>query len=505
LSTPFQPDHASRARTRERVLVCLAAVLIVVFRSAMFVFKPALDFDSDQAIFGLMAKHLSEGRAFPLFIYGQNYLLAVEAWLAAPMFMLFGVSVATLKLPMLLMNVAVALLLIVLLERELGLRPLTALVASLPFVFAAPEASTTMLKTLGGTVEPLLCALLLWVTRRRPAWFGFVAAIGALNREFALYGVLGVLLVEALTGAWRRAEDWGRLWRAARTAAEVWLVVQFLKPFASAAGPGTTGRDVLTGTEADNFLNALHRMCFDTAAIVPGLKGLIVMHWPRLFGIEVRPLGAYGLIGESLQSVPGAAWVFGPAALFLLARTVVGFWGARHRWRQYLFAGYLMFVGAVSAGMLALARCGAVETLRYDLMSILGAVGLIGLFFAVETRAWSRALGTAILVAWAALSALGHARIWVEYASRPPVADKVLILRNLDVRGIKYATADYWIAYYVTFMSNERVIVNANDFPRIREYGDVVGEHRAEAVRISRTSCGDGRPVFEGVYFCPPD
>ena len=36
-------------------------------------------FDSDQAVVGLMAKRLSEFRSFPLFFYGQNYMLAVQA------------------------------------------------------------------------------------------------------------------------------------------------------------------------------------------------------------------------------------------------------------------------------------------------------------------------------------------------------------------------------------------------------------------------------------------
>jgi hypothetical protein len=495
----------SRVRTPERIFILVLVVLLVVFRSAMFVFKPALDFDSDQAIFGLMGKHLLEGRAFPLFIYGQNYLLGIEAWLAAPMFFLFGVSVATLKLPMLLINVAVGLLLIVLLERELDLRPLVALVASLPFVLASPETSTTMLKTLGGTVEPLLYVLLLWMTRRRPVWFGLIAGIGFLNREFTVYGVLGVLILEAASGAWRRAEDWRRLWSALRVAAEVWLVVQLLKPFASAAGPGTTAADILPGSEENNFLNALHRLCFDPGMVLPGLRGLITMHWARLFGIEVRPLGAFGLIGDSVQGIRGAGWLFGPTAAFLLARGAIGAWRDRTEWRRYAFALYLILVGAMSAGMLALGRCGAVETLRYDLLSVLGAVGCAGLFFAVERRQWIRRVGIAFFAAWAAISILGHARIWMEYESHPPLADKMLIIRNLDVRGIRYASADYWLAYYITFMTNERTIVASNDFPRILEYGRQVRDHRAEAILISRTPCAGGKLIFEGVYFCPPE
>lgn len=85
--------------SRERLLVIAAAVVLVVARTSVFVIWEQAAFDSDQAIVGLMAKHLAEGRAFPLFFYGQNYLLAVEAWMAAPLFWLAGPSVAALKLP----------------------------------------------------------------------------------------------------------------------------------------------------------------------------------------------------------------------------------------------------------------------------------------------------------------------------------------------------------------------------------------------------------------------
>src|SRR6476646_9646180 len=94
-----------------RTLVAIAA-LLVILRSAVFVFWPQSYFDSDQAVFGLMAKHIAEGRAFPVFMYGQSYMLAVEAWLAAPVFLVAGVSVAALKLPLLIINVTIALLLL---------------------------------------------------------------------------------------------------------------------------------------------------------------------------------------------------------------------------------------------------------------------------------------------------------------------------------------------------------------------------------------------------------
>src|SRR5213082_2341714 len=105
------------------------AVLLVLFRSIVPTWYEGFDFDSDQAIVGLMAKHLAEGRAFPLFFYGQHYMLAVEPWLAAPIFKVAGASVTTLKLPLLGINIAIAVLLLWILTKRIGLKASDAFVA----------------------------------------------------------------------------------------------------------------------------------------------------------------------------------------------------------------------------------------------------------------------------------------------------------------------------------------------------------------------------------------
>src|SRR5689334_1130253 len=115
-----------------RWIIPAGVALLVVARAAVFLIRPESYFDADQAIVGLMAKHLSELRAFPVFFYGQSYMLGVEAWLAAPLFLLFGPTITALKLPLLAMNVAIALLLIETFRRELGLTPATAAAAVLP-------------------------------------------------------------------------------------------------------------------------------------------------------------------------------------------------------------------------------------------------------------------------------------------------------------------------------------------------------------------------------------
>src|SRR5436309_3364171 len=96
---------------RETLFFTSLAVGLVLLRAAAFVFWEGISFDSDQAIVGLMAKHLSEFRTFPLFFYGQNYMLGVQAWIIAPFFWIARPSVAVMRVPLVILNVVAAVLL----------------------------------------------------------------------------------------------------------------------------------------------------------------------------------------------------------------------------------------------------------------------------------------------------------------------------------------------------------------------------------------------------------
>ena len=69
------------------------------------------------------------------------------------------------------------------------------------------------------------------------------------------------------------------------------------------------------------------------------------------------------------------------------------------------------------------------------------------------------------------------------------------------MRGVRFATSDYWLAYSLTFLTHERVIVASEDFVRIEEYQRMVEAHRDESVHVSRSRC-DGGTFVAGVYFC---
>jgi hypothetical protein len=509
----------------ERRLVAVLVALLVVFRSAVFVFWEQSQFDADQAITGLMAKHLVELRAFPVFYYGQTYMLAVEAWLTAPVFLLAGVSVTTLRLPLLGINIAIALLLLRVFEREVGLRPALAAVPTLFFALPAPGTAAQLLAANGGNVEPFAYVLLIWLTRNRPNWCGLIFGIGFLHREFTVYALAALLAIEAFQRTLFTRDGIRRRLVMLRTAAEVWLVVQWLKYVSSAAGPDTSMADLVN--QRDNIMILAGRLCLEVQGLPAGAWRLVTDHWPILFGTRVQPIVDFGVDTTVSQGLPYGSLLL--AGALLLAAGGIGFrllaltggdpgtppgsslaappGPATRRWRrEYDVCAYLVLVALFSTAGYVIGRCGDISlfVLRYELLSLIGAAGLGAWFLRAHpsrtaVRAW-----IALACACAAISALAHGRLLAEYLSHAPVSPKRSIARHLEARGIRYATSDYWLAYPITFLTNERVVVASDDVVRIQEYQRLFEGHRSEAVRISRGPCPGGRLVVTGVYFCPP-
>ncbi len=481
-----------------------AALVLVLARSAVFVVFEQAHFDSDQAIFGLMAKHLTEGRALPVFSYGEYYMLGVEAWLAAPLFLIAGPSVTMLKLPLLVMNLVIALLLIRLFERQAGLRPAVAFVAALPFVLASPGTATYLLEAAGGNVEPFLWVLLLWVLRRRPAAFGAVFAIGFLNREFTAYGLAALLLVEAADGSlFRRSRlrD-GLVATIAFTA--VWQTIRLLEAWSSAYGPGTSLETYPPPAQSA----LLGHMCLDPAVVPAALWRLFTVQPGELLGALRRPVFWFGANTTVLQGLDGLWVVIGGAMLLGLGR--IGWLvltGRARPWRgRPQVTVFLFLIGLQAAVVHAIARCGEVDlgTMRYSLLAVLGACGLAACFLQVERSRRLRGLAVAVVSGLALVSAIDHARLADEYVRRPPPSIRRALADYLVSHDIRFGYADFWDAYSVSFLAGERVILASTSVTRIMEYEWRVAARRDEAVRISREPCPGGAEVAGFYYVCDP-
>ena len=499
-------EHAARATRFSTEWRVSAGVVVfaVLLRSAVLLIWPLAAFDSDQAITGLMAKHIAEMRAVPVFYYGQNYMLAVEAWLAAPVFAALGPSVAALRIPLLLINLAIALVVLRGLVHETGLRPAVAAVPTLLFALASPGASARLLDANGGNVEPLLYVLLLWLTRDRPRWCGLIFAIGFLQREFLLYGLVALLSLEAAQRTLFTRQGLVRRGVMLRTAAVTWLTVQWLKTFSSAAGPGTTVMDVYR--PHDNLTELASRICLDVRAAPSAIVDLSRVHWPMLFGVRRQAILDFGVDTTAMQGVPGGSAVL--AAALLLAVAAIGHrMLSERRWRrEYDFCAYLVLTALLSCAGYILGRCGqigSVGSMRYEMLSLLGAAGL-GAWALKAATPVVRGIWIALALAIAGMAAASHGSMLAQYASRAPVSAKLLIARQLEARGVQYASSDYWIAYSVTFLTKEKTKIASEDLVRIREYNRLVEAHPGESIRISRAPCANGQRVIEGIHFCNP-
>ena len=107
------------------------------------------------------------------------------------------------------------------------------------------------------------------------------------------------------------------------------------------------------------------------------------------------------------------------------------------------------------------------------------------------------------LVLWIAVVAVPQVRLIAEYATDPPVPAKRELIQMLRGRGIRYGIADYWIAYYIDFMTHERMVFASTGPKRILLYDAIVADHAAEAVHLSRRRCDGGILLMAGVYQCP--
>jgi hypothetical protein len=274
-------------------LAISAAVALVLFRSFVFLWYEQ-NFDSDQAIVGLMAKHLSEFRAFPLFFYGQNYMLGVEAWIAVPFFWLGGPTVTMLRLPLVLINVAVVILLIRLLTTS-GVQPGLGLVAAMPIAACGPVAAGQLLTALGASIEPLFYVLVLWTCRNRPVPFGALLCLGSLHREFTIFALPAIVVLQWLE---LREVRWPAILKASGAFGVTWFALDQLKRHINMAGPGG---NVSTGPGGSLALEAVlvgRSLSFHPSIYLARLHLLLAQGLPDLFGARPLPLFTGGIWGD---------------------------------------------------------------------------------------------------------------------------------------------------------------------------------------------------------------
>lgn len=196
---------------------------------------------ADEGVVGLMGKHILEGRSLPIFFYGQTYLGALEAYLAAGLFALFGVSLLSLRLVTFTCSLLVLWAVYAFAEivsSKAAARWATALVALSPLYFLQWN-----LKARGGFVEHVfflfLVLILFWRyafgKERRPGpalALGFAAGVAFwVNQLIAAYFFV---LVPALCLDRSRPLNWRPLLAGFLAGASLLIGYNTLYPLATA-------------------------------------------------------------------------------------------------------------------------------------------------------------------------------------------------------------------------------------------------------------------------------
>ncbi|MEO8395335.1 MAG: glycosyltransferase family 39 protein, partial [Chloroflexota bacterium] len=199
---------------RTPLIALLVVLLIALIGRGLLLASGSVSFHSDEAVVGLMARHILQGER-PVFFYGQAYMGSLDTWLIAVGFKLLGDSVLTIRIVqsiMYLLIVGTGFAVAWRISSRVVVATVAALVLAVPNVLLA-EYSTA---TLGGYNETLLLGNLLlflgWSLtheKRGSVWrwaaLGLVAGIGWWTNGLIIAYVLpvGVLL-------------WVELWRNER-------------------------------------------------------------------------------------------------------------------------------------------------------------------------------------------------------------------------------------------------------------------------------------------------
>ncbi|MFN8449576.1 MAG: glycosyltransferase family 39 protein [Anaerolineae bacterium] len=192
--------------TRRALLALVAVLVVTLIGRAILLASGTVSFHSDEAVVGLMARHILQGER-PVFFYGQAYMGSLDAWLIAVGFAVLGESVLTIRIVESLLYLLIVASGYAAALRISG-RVIVAAVAAL--VFAVPNVLLAVYTTatLGGYNETLLLGnlilLLGWDVSheyRRSLWrwalLGLCAGVGWWTNGLIIAYALpvGVLIV----------------------------------------------------------------------------------------------------------------------------------------------------------------------------------------------------------------------------------------------------------------------------------------------------------------------
>ncbi|MEO3820357.1 hypothetical protein [Plantactinospora sp. B24E8] len=418
--------------------------------------------NSDEAVTGLVAAHVAQGRAFPLFFYGQYYMGALESYLAAPLFALLGSSTFLLRLPNLLLY-AVFLTLMWRLTRRLYTPWLASVTVGL-LALGSERILKNQLIAAGGYPEmnPAGALLVLLAVN---------LGLGLVRRPGPAYAGFG--LVAGLT-LW---DDWLVLPYVA-VAGGLLLVVRRRD---LAGRPGfALGAGLLVGLVPILVHNLTAAPEHRSLAVYAALgEGAPAAWWDRLGGAFLIGLPMGTGVCDPGRCLPWQRWWGVVCPLLLVVAAVLAWRGLRRAGRRTdrvrqggrlaLLAGAALTL-SLYAGSSAAAHT-PVESSRYlscllistpallwPLWSALTRPGGAGRASAPTRRLLRRAAGVPLAALAGSMALASTTLIGAAPGLSRHAEQRRDLVGTLDRLGVSHFYADYWTCNTVIFLTRERIV-----------------------------------------------
>jgi hypothetical protein len=479
--TPVEGHSHTRLFSASEVFFLIAAITIALLLRLDFIWAASGTIDGDEAIVGLMGKHILEGRNIPVFYYGQHYMGSLEALMASISFFIFGISPMTLQLV-----------------------PLTFSLVLIPLVYLLGR---TVMSTRCGAVAALLTAvpppaLVVWSSKARG---GFI--------EVVVLGTLALLI----TALWYQKPAEKLRYPAAIgfiLGVGWWVnnqIAYFVIPIALCSLIHTIGRPIQTDPPTAACSNRFLRL---VTIVLTGLASFLIGGIPYwLYNIKhgfpsagMFSLSKYEVFREHLDGLRFTAlpmlvgarrfWQKEPAfsgamiaaySLYVAPIAIVGL--VRLKAELALFIGRLdrrnpvelISLFCVSCCLIfALSSYGwLVQAPRYLLPLYVGLFILLGVCYEYLARLSKLAslVFVAAVITFHIVSSYYPERATagepVVYAGQRVARDHGPLIETLDSLGITKIRTNYWIGYRLAFETHERVtfvMLAEPDQIRIPEY-----------------------------------
>jgi hypothetical protein len=472
---------------------CWASLLLItaltVAARLPFLIRGDQFFDSDEAVEGLMARHVGSGE-LPAFMWGQSYKGVPEVYVAAAAFTLAGASVVVLKATTLLFFTAFVACYFVLIDELLSRR--VAWLASLFLIGCPPVlvywslsgSAEIAITLLTGTV--LMLASARW--KRTRALGALAVACGAVGfglwvQQFIVYYLVALAAVEGWAGP--RSRRWKvlrlflglsviygllgaiafftagfdlpagigvhhpqKLWRFAGVFLAIWAGGRWLETLTNRE------RIVAAAGFAIGYGPALAFRLKTAGGGLPPMSRMDIHSLPGVLGLTMRGMMPMlsGFAGPSSASLPV------PKILMMLmaAAIVLSYAAPDHARATRIF--HLLLI---STPLIVLASGSYSDVQRYRyVMPIFAALPAIYATGVEAAWNWHRPAGMALAGAMLATFALQQ-MAWSR--TLEPDRESRAVLACMDHQGVDRAYADYWLSYKLTFLSGERIIVAPSD------------------------------------------